>query len=67
MSTPSDTISTDTSQRRPLVLNAAIRALLSGSSEVTISGRSMAIRSSRSAIRAAFSLSLATTSPPASL
>ena len=66
MSTPSDTIRTDTSQLPEPAAKRWIRADASGASEVTISGGSPAIRASRAASRSACSLSIATTSPPAS-
>ena len=65
-STPSETISTDTSQGAEPAEKRAIRAEASAASECTMSGRSPVMRASRSASFSACSLSIATTSPPAS-
>ena len=65
-STPSETISTETSQGAEPAEKRAIRADASAASECTMSGRSPVIRASRSASLSACSLSIATTSPPAS-
>ena len=65
-STPSETISTDTSQGADPEEKRAIRADASAASECTMSGRSPVIRASRSASLSACSLSIATTRPPAS-
>ena len=61
-STPSETISTDTSHGAEPAEKRAIRADASGASECTMSGRSPVIRASRSASLSACSLSIATTS-----
>ncbi len=66
MSTPSETIRTETSQLPCPAAKRAIRADASGASLVTTSGRSPATRASRSASASACSLSAAITSPPAS-
>ncbi len=50
MSTPSETIRTETSQRRSEEANSAMRRLAPGSSLITSSGRSPATDSSRAAI-----------------
>ena len=64
-STPSDTISTDTSHGSALAEKRAIRWEASAASECTTSGRSPVIRASRPASLSACSLSIAITSPPA--